>query len=49
MAQNLVSNMSLANEIFAFNYTGGMSEVFFYYDKDTVYGARTDGDKKNIC
>ena len=34
------------NEIFAFNYTGGMSEVFFYYDKDTVYGARTDGDKK---
>ena len=34
------------NEIYAFNYTGGMSEVFFYYDKDTVYGARTDGDKK---
>ncbi len=23
-----------------------MSEVFFYYDKDTIYGARTDGDKK---
>ena len=20
--------------------------MFFYYDKDTVYGARTDGDKK---